>query len=69
MKYYITAVAEGEQSFEEIRSFLICILRMTIYLFKDFCVMHLLVKYYATLTHVVVQLYSNCIIMILMKIN
>ena len=59
----------GEQSIEEIRSFLICILRMTIYLFIDFCVMHLLVEYYALLTHVVVQLYSNCIIMILMKIN
>ena len=59
----------GEQSIEEIRTFLICILRMTIYLFIDFCEMHLLVWYYATLTHVVVQLYSNCIIMILMEIN
>ena len=54
----------GELFIEEICTFLIYILRMTIYLFKDFCVMHLLVKYYATFTHVVVQLYSNFIIMI-----
>ena len=59
-----TVVGVGEQSIEEIRTFLICILRMTIYLFKDFCVMHLLVKYHFTFTHVVVQLYSNFIIMI-----
>ena len=57
-------MVEGKKSIEEIRTILICILQLTIYLLIDFFVMILLVWYYALLTHVVVQLYSYSIIMI-----